>query len=182
MHKRERELTLAAAREARSHLLLHPVVGITMHRDLGHFARIKCYREILRHYPRQLAALSLLPLAMRGAGPREALWHAIIRRNYGCTDFIVERDHASPQHSSGATDSDAFYPSRAAQELAREHERELGIAICPAGRLAYSPAAAGTFRSAAAYPRKTRWTSAMRTSRPESRTRRRCRTGSRIRR
>ena len=141
MHKRERELTLAAAREARSHLLLHPVVGITMHRDLGHFARIKCYREILRHYPRQLAALSLLPLAMRGAGPREALWHAIIRRNYGCTDFIVERDHASPPHSPDATDSDAFYPSRAAQELAREHERELGIAIRPAGRLGYSPAA-----------------------------------------
>ena len=140
MHKRERELTLAAAREARSHLLLHPVVGITMHRGLDHFARIKCYREILRHYPRQLAALSLLPLAMRGAGPREALWHAIIRRNYGCTDFIVERDHASPPHS-GATDSEAFYPSHAAQELAREHECELGIAIFPAGRLGYSPAA-----------------------------------------
>ena len=140
MHKREREMTLTAAREARSHLLLHPVVGISMHRDLDHFARIKCYQEILRHYPRQLAALSLLPLAMRGAGPREALWHAIIRRNYGCTDFIVESDHASPPHP-GAAGSDAFYPSHAAQELAREHERDLGIAIFPASRLGYSPAA-----------------------------------------
>ena len=140
MHKRERELTLTAAREVRAHLLLHPVVGITMHRDLDHFARIKCYQEILRHYPQQLAALSLLPLAMRGAGPREALWHAIIRRNYGCTDFIVENDHASPPHSTPG-DSEGFYRSHAAQELAREHERELGIAIFSAGRLGYSPTA-----------------------------------------
>ena len=140
MHKRERELTLHAARQVRGHLLLHPAVGVTMHRDLSHFARIKCYQEILRHYPQQLAALSLLPLATRGAGPREALWHAIIRRNFGCTDFIVETDHASPPHSA-STDSEELYSSRAAQELAREHESELGIAILPADRLGYSPKA-----------------------------------------
>ena len=140
MHRRECELTIDAAKEARAHLLLHPVVGVTMPRDLGQFARIKCYQEILRYYPRHLAALSLLPLAMRGAGPREALWHAVIRRNYGCTDFIVEYDHASPP-PHGPTGRDAFYPSRAAQELAREHEAELGIAIFPAGRLGYSPEA-----------------------------------------
>ena len=140
MHRRECELTIDAAKEARAHLLLHPVVGVTMPRDLGQFARIKCYQEILRYYPRHLAALSLLPLAMRGAGPREALWHAVIRRNYGCTDFIVEYDHASPP-PHGPAGRDAFYPSRAAQELAREHEAELGIAIFPAGRLGYSPEA-----------------------------------------
>ena len=140
MHKRERELTLDAAREVRGHLLLHPVAGVTMHHDLAHFARIKCYQEVLRHYPQQLAALSLLPLATRGAGPREALWHAIIRRNYGCTDFIVEHDHATPALPS-ASGSDELYPSRAAQELACEHERELGISIFPAGRLGYSPKA-----------------------------------------
>ena len=140
MHRRECELTIDAAKEARAHLLLHPVVGVTMPRDLGQFARIKCYQEILRYYPRHLAALSLLPLAMRGAGPREALWHAVIRRNYGCTDFIVEYDHASPP-PHGPTGRDAFYASRAAQELAREHEAELGIAIFPAGRLGYSPEA-----------------------------------------
>ena len=140
MHKRERELTLQAAREVRGHLLLHPAVGVTMHHDLGHFARIKCYQEVLRRYPQQLAALSLLPLAMRGAGPREALWHAIIRRNYGCTDFIVGSDHASPPHP-GLPGSEALYASHAAQELAREHESELGISIFPAGRLAYSPKA-----------------------------------------
>ena len=138
MHKRERELTLHAAREVRGHLLLHPVAGVTMHHDLDHFARIKCYQEILRHYPQQLAALSLLPLATRGAGPREALWHAIIRRNYGCTDFIVESGHATPAQPVGA---EALYSSRAAQDLAREHERELGISIFPAGRLGYSPGA-----------------------------------------
>ena len=138
MHKRERELTLHAAREVRGHLLLHPVAGVTMHHDLGHFARIKCYQEILRHYPQQLAALSLLPLATRGAGPREALWHAIIRRNYGCTDFIVESGHATPAQPVGAEE---LYSSRAAQDLAREHERELGISIFPAGRLGYSPRA-----------------------------------------
>ena len=140
MHKRERELTLDAAREVRGHLLLHPVAGVTMHHDLTHFARIKCYQEVLRHYPQQLAALSLLPLATRGAGPREALWHAIIRRNYGCTDFIVEHDHATPTLPSAAG-SDELYPCRAAQELACEHERELGISIYPAGRLGYSPKA-----------------------------------------
>ena len=140
MHKRERELTLHAARQVRGHLLLHPAVGVTMHRDLTHFARIKCYQEILRHYPQQLAALSLLPLATRGAGPREALWHAIIRRNFACTDFIVETDHASPPRSA-STGSEEFYSSRAAQELAREHASELGISIFPADRLGYSPSA-----------------------------------------
>ena len=140
MHKRERELTLHAAREVRGHLLLHPVAGVTMHHDLGHFARIKCYQEILRHYPQQLAALSLLPLAPRGAGPRETLWHAIIRRNYGCTDFIVECDHATPAMPA-AVGPDELYPSRAAQDLACEHESELGISIFRASRLGYSPKA-----------------------------------------
>ena len=140
MHKRERELTLHAARQVRGHLLLHPAVGVTMHRDLSHFARIKCYQEILRHYPQQLAALSLLPLATRGAGPREALWHAIIRRNFGCTDFIVEANHASPLRS-GSTGPEDFYSSRAAQEIAHDYESELGISILAAERLAYSPKA-----------------------------------------
>ena len=76
MHRLERELTIAAARKARAHLLLHPTVGVTMHRALSYFARVKCYQAILRHYPHHLATLSLLPLATRGAGPREALWHA----------------------------------------------------------------------------------------------------------
>ena len=140
MHRLERELTIAAARDARAHLLLHPAVGVTMHRALSYFARVKCYQAILRHYPHHLATLSLLPLATRGAGPREALWHAIIRRNYGCTDFIVERGHASPEPRA-PDGSGEFYPSRAAQELVGEHENALGIAIFPAAPLRYSPKA-----------------------------------------
>ena len=140
IHRREREMTLCAARDARGHLLLHPVVGVTMNRDLNHFARIKCYQEVLRHYPHHIAALSLLPLATRGAGPREALWHALIRRNYGCTDFIVEFDHASPRQAS-PDDPDAFYPRGAAQELALAHEQELGVSIVPAAPFAYQPSA-----------------------------------------
>ena len=138
MHRLERELTIAAARETQAHLLLHPAVGVTMHRALSYFARVKCYQEILRHYPHHLATLSLLPLATRGAGPREALWHAIIRRNYGCTDFIVEHGHASPA-SLTPDGAGEFHPSCAAQELVREHQSELGIAIFPAPRFGYSP-------------------------------------------
>ena len=137
MHRLERELTIAAAREARAHLLLHPAVGVTMHHALSYFARVKCYQAIQRHYPHHLATLSLLPLATRGAGPREALWHAIIRRNYGCTDFIVERGHASPEPRA-PDGSGEFYPSRAAQELVGKHQNELGIAIFPAAPLGYS--------------------------------------------
>ena len=140
MHRLERELTIAAARDARAHLLLHPAVGLTMHRALSYFARVKCYQAILRHYPQHLAALSLLPLATRGAGPREALWHAIIRRNYGCTDFIVERGHANPEPRA-PDGSCEFHPSYAAQELVGEHENELGITIFPAAPLGYSPKA-----------------------------------------
>ena len=152
MHKRERELTLDAAREVRGHLLLHPVAGVTMHHDLAHFARIKCYQEVLRHYPQQLAALSLLPLATRGAGPREALWHAIIRRNYGCTDFIVEHDHATPALPSAAG-SDELYPCHAAQELACEHDaraRDLDLPRRPTRLLAEgAPLRAGGKRGSA---------------------------------
>ena len=142
MHKRERELTLHAAREVRGHLLLHPVAGVTMHHDFGHFARIKCYQEILRHYPQQLAALSLLPLATRAAGPREALWHAIIRRNYGCTDFIVECAHATPAQSAATAGAEELYPNRAAQELApraRTRARNIHLPSRPARLLAPRP-------------------------------------------
>ena len=183
IHKREREMTLCAAREARGHLLLHPVAGVTMHRDLNHFARIRCYQEIERHYPHRIAALSLLPLATRGAGPREALWHAIIRRNYGCTDFIVERDHASPVPAA-PDDSDAFYPSGAAQELAQANERELGIAIVPAERFEYVPSAGRYVRvgDADATQAQAVTLGDADLARPDRAARRRCPAGSPIRR
>jgi sulfate adenylyltransferase len=96
--------------------------------DVDHFTRVRCYERIIGHYPEQTTALSLLPLAMRMAGPREALWHAIIRKNYGCTHFIVGRDHAGPGKDSKGND---FYGPYDAQELMRAHEKELHIEMVP---------------------------------------------------
>lgn len=138
MHRLQRELTLRAAKEAEGHILVHPVVGLTKPGDLSYFARVKCYEAILQHYPAGLTALSLLPLAMRAAGPREALWHAVVRRNYGCTHLIVGSDHASPPKA--ASGSERFYPRYAAQELVAEFADEIGIEMVRFRRLAYAPA------------------------------------------
>jgi sulfate adenylyltransferase len=136
LHRAHQELTLRAAREADAHLLIHPVVGVTKPGDIDHHIRVRCYQAILPHYPEGRVLLSLLPLAMRMAGPREALWHAIIRKNYGATHFIVGRDHAGP-----GTDSDGrpFYEPYAAQDLLRRHSHELGIGVMTFRRLVYVP-------------------------------------------
>jgi sulfate adenylyltransferase len=136
MHRAHQELTLRAAREARAQLLIHPVVGVTKPGDIDHNTRVRCYQAILPRYPLGGALLSLLPLAMRMAGPREALWHAIIRRNYGATHFIVGRDHAGPGQNS---DGHPFYEPYAAQDLLRRHGQELGIEIMTFPRLVYVP-------------------------------------------
>jgi sulfate adenylyltransferase len=137
MHRLQRDLTLRAAKEAEAHILLHPVVGITKPRDLSYFARVKCYQALMAHYPHGLSTLSLLPLAMRAAGPREAVWHAIIRRNYGCTHFIVGSDHASPPKA--LTNNERFHPRYAAQELLAEYAEEIGISMVPFERQGYAP-------------------------------------------
>jgi sulfate adenylyltransferase len=135
MHRLAREITLAAAKQSEAHILLHPVVGIGRPRDLSRFARVKCYQALQKYYPHGLTALSLLPLATRMAGPREAVWHAIIRRNYGCTHFIVGPDHGSPPDEGHGR----FYPPYAAQALVAQCEPQIGIRIVPFKRLAYSP-------------------------------------------
>ena len=104
MHRAHLEMTLRAASLEGAHLLLHPAVGMTKPGDVDHFTRVKCYQKILPYFPEGSATLSLLPLAMRMAGPREALWHAIIRKNYGCTHFIIGRDHAGPGQDSHGRD------------------------------------------------------------------------------
>ena len=134
MHRAHVELTLQAARAADANILLHPVVGLTKPGDINHYARVHCYQKVLRHYPEGAAALALLPLSMRMAGPREALLHAIVRKNYGCTHFIIGRDHAGP--GKDATGGD-FYPPYAAQELALAHQKELGIGILPFQEMVY---------------------------------------------
>jgi sulfate adenylyltransferase len=134
MHRAHQELTLRAAREVGAKLLIHPVVGMTKPGDVDHYTRVRCYQALLPTYPANTAKLALLPLAMRMAGPREAVWHAIIRKNYGCTHFIVGRDHAGPgKDSSGKP----FYGPYDAQELLRQHEQELGMVMVPFRNMVY---------------------------------------------
>jgi sulfate adenylyltransferase len=128
MHRAHQELTKRAAALTEANLLIHPVVGMTKPGDVDHYSRVRCYEHVLRSYPEQTAMLSLLNLAMRMGGPREALWHAIIRKNHGCTHFIVGRDHAGPGKNSAGVD---FYSPYAAQELVAEHAAELGITMVP---------------------------------------------------
>ena len=134
MHRAHYEMTLRAARETEANLLIHPVIGMTRPGDVDHYTRVRCYEHILKHYPEQTTTLSLLNLAMRMAGPREAIWHAIIRKNYGCTHFIVGRDHAGP---GNAADGKHFYEPYAAQELFKEHEREIDVTMVPFKEMVY---------------------------------------------
>ena len=128
MHRAHQELTFRAARDVEANLLIHPVVGMTKPGDVDHFTRVRCYEHLLDRYPEQTTMLSLLPLAMRMGGPREALWHAIIRKNYGCTHIIIGRDHAGPGQDSNGKD---FYGPYDAQELLTEHAEELDISMVP---------------------------------------------------
>ncbi|MFP4177051.1 MAG: bifunctional sulfate adenylyltransferase/adenylylsulfate kinase [Planctomycetota bacterium] len=136
MHKAHYELTMRALRKLEANLLIHPVVGMTKPGDVDYHTRIRCYEKLLPHYPPNAAMLSLLPLAMRMGGPREAMWHALIRKNYGCTHFIVGRDHAGPgDDSNGAP----FYDPYDAHGLLEEHEEEMGIEIATFEHMAYVP-------------------------------------------
>ena len=135
MHRAHQELTLRAAFDVEANLLIHPVVGMTKPGDVDHFTRVRCYEQLLGRYPEQTTMLSLLPLAMRMGGPREALWHAIIRKNYGCTHLIVGRDHAGPGQDSKGND---FYGPYDAQELLKEHEEELDISMVPFRMMVYA--------------------------------------------
>jgi len=134
MHRAHQEITFRAAKEIEANLLIHPVVGMTKPGDVDHYTRVRCYMSILKHYPHHTAMMSLLPLAMRMGGPREAIWHAIIRKNYGCTHLIVGRDHAGPGSDSSGQ---PFYGPYDAQELLRRHEQELGIKMVPFKMMAY---------------------------------------------
>ncbi|KAI9296579.1 ATP-sulfurylase [Neoconidiobolus thromboides FSU 785] len=136
MHRAHRELTVRAARSRQANVLIHPVVGLTKPGDIDHYTRVKVYQAIMKRYPNGMASLALLPLAMRMGGPREALWHAIIRKNYGATHFIVGRDHAGPGKNSQGVD---FYGPYEAQDLVKKYENELGIEYVPFQMVAYLP-------------------------------------------
>jgi sulfate adenylyltransferase len=134
LHRAHQELTFRAARESEANLLIHPVVGMAKSGDIDHFTRVRCYEHVLEEYPEQTTTLSLLNLAMRMGGPRETLLHAIIRKNYGCTHFIVGRDHAGPGDDRSGQ---PFYGPYDAQELYRRHEEELDITMVPIKEVVY---------------------------------------------
>jgi len=134
LHRAHQELTFRAAKEAQANLLIHPVVGMTKPGDVDHFTRVRCYEAVLDKYPSATTTLSLLNLAMRMAGPREALWHALIRRNHGCTHMIVGRDHAGPGKNSAGED---FYGPYDAQEMVRAHAGEIGLEMVDFKHMVY---------------------------------------------
>ncbi|CAO3624939.1 unnamed protein product [Cunninghamella echinulata] len=136
MHRAHRELTVRAARQRKAHLLIHPVVGLTKPGDIDHYTRVRVYKALMPKYPNGMAELSLLPLAMRMGGPREAVWHALIRKNHGVTHFIVGRDHAGPGKNSQGVD---FYGPYDAQQLVEKYKDEIGIEIVPFQMVAYCP-------------------------------------------
>ena len=134
MHRAHQELTLRATDELDAHLLIHPIVGITRPGDVDYHTRIACYQALLPRYPTDRVMLSLLPLAMRMGGPREALWHALIRRNFGLTHFIIGRDHAGPGDDRSG---EPFYGTYEAQELVARYADELGIGVWPSKVIVY---------------------------------------------
>lgn len=137
LHRVHEELTKRATQSVDGTLLLHPSVGMTKPGDVDHYTRVRTYRALAeRYYEADRIVLALLPLAMRMAGPREALWHGLIRRNYGANHFIVGRDHASPGIDSTGR---PFYGPYDAQELFQRHERELGVAMLPFQEFVYLP-------------------------------------------
>ncbi len=137
LHRAHEELTKRAAEQIGCGLLIHPVVGITRPGDVDHYTRVRCYRALVdNYYEPGSVVLSLLPLALRMAGPREVLLHAIIRRNHGCTDFIVGRDHASPGADSTGK---PFYAPNAAQEALATHKDEIGMGMVEFKPMVYLP-------------------------------------------
>ena len=137
LHRAHEELTKLASKQIGGGLLIHPVVGVTKPGDVDHYTRVRCYRALVdTAYEPGEVVLSLLPLAMRMAGPREVLLHAIIRRNYGCTDLVVGRDHAGPGNDSAGK---PFYGPYEAQEAMKQHADEIGMGMVDFKMMVYLP-------------------------------------------
>jgi sulfate adenylyltransferase len=134
MHRAHQELTFRAATQVEANLLINPSVGMTKPGDVDYFTRVRCYELLLSKYPAGTVKLALLPLAMRMGGPREAIWHGIIRKNHGCTHFIVGRDHAGPGNDEN---NKPFYGPYEAQELFKKHEADLGVTMVPFNMMVY---------------------------------------------
>jgi sulfate adenylyltransferase len=135
MHRAHVELAFRAAKQVEANLLIHPVVGMTKPGDVDYYTRVRCYQLLLSKFPQSTAKLSLLPLAMRMGGPREAIWHALIRKNHGVTHFIVGRDHAGP--GSDPATKKPFYGPYEAQEVFKKHEADIGVTMVPFNMMVY---------------------------------------------
>ena len=135
MHRAHVELAFRAAKQVEANLLINPVVGMTKPGDVDYFTRVRCYQLLLPKFPQSTAKLALLPLAMRMGGPREAIWHALIRKNHGCTHFIVGRDHAGP--GSDPATKKPFYGPYEAQEVFKKHEADIGVTMVPFNMMVY---------------------------------------------
>ena len=136
LHRAHVEMISRSMEDLDAKLLLHPVVGQTKIGDIDHHTRVRCYEHVLKKFPKESALLALLPLAMRMAGPREALLHAIIRKNYGCTHIIIGRDHAGPGKDKNG---DLFYDPYGAQHLVRQYENEIDIKLVAFKLMVYVP-------------------------------------------
>jgi len=135
LHCAHREIILNAAREVGASIFLQPVAGLDHPGNLDHYTHVRCYQEIITKFPHNMIALGLLPLASRQAGPREALWQAIIKKNYGCSHFLVAEDHGDPFASK--LDKQNFYPPHAAQQLVKKFEDETGIMMVAEEKMVY---------------------------------------------
>src|SRR3990170_5916938 len=137
LHRIHEELTKRATAEVKGSLIIHPVVGMTKPGDVDHYTRVRIYKALVEnYYDKKSTLLSLLPLAMRMAGPKEAVLHAIIRRNHGANHFVVGRDHAGPGNDSSGK---PFYGPYDAQEFMKQHESEIGVKMVPFEMLVYLP-------------------------------------------
>jgi sulfate adenylyltransferase len=136
IHRPQFEMTLHAMQQAKANLLILPIVGLTLPEDFDYYTRVRCYQDVLRHYPPNTTLLSLLPLSVRMAGPREALLHSIIARNYGCTHFIVGHNHANP---SLRQKDDSFYCNKQIRDLASQWSEKIGIRIMTFDEFVYLP-------------------------------------------
>ncbi len=136
IHRPQFELTLAAMRKVRANLLLLPFAGLTRSGDFDKYTRVRCYRAMSKYYPPDTFLLNLLPLAIRMAGYRTALLHLIIARNYGCTHFIVGRDHASPGINS---EGKLFYQNEETHETTKSFSNEIGVEVVAFENMVYLP-------------------------------------------
>jgi sulfate adenylyltransferase len=135
MHAVHYEMTMRASKQANAHILIHPVVGMSKPGDLHYYSRVHCYEAILKQYPKSLVSLALIPMAMRMAGPREALMNAIIRQNYGCTHYILGTEHAGPPNVRDS--GKRFYPTGASQKYVEQYKDDIDIEIINIEELCY---------------------------------------------